>query len=120
MVYILETDITEKKSVKFSLQKIYGIGEKQSSLLCKKVGFSHNLQVGELSHEQKRQLIKMVEHSNLVITSELRKLRALFLTKLINTKTYRGLRKIRGLPVRGQRTHTNAKTAKKQKKFSNF
>ena len=53
----------------------------------------------------------------LKITSELKKSQVFALKKLVDIKSYRGLRKIRGLPVRGQRTHTNAKTAKQYKKF---
>ena len=70
-----------------------------------------------MSFDQINKLIKSIERSDLVITSELKKLQSLFLKNLVNIKSYRGLRKIQGLPVRGQRTHTNAKTAKKTKRF---
>ncbi len=117
MLYIFETELLNNKSIFFSLQKIYGIGPKQSFFICKKLGFSSNLKTFEMSFDQINKLIKSIERSDLVITSELKKLQSLFLKNLVNIKSYRGLRKIQGLPVRGQRTHTNAKTAKKTKRF---
>lgn len=112
MLYIFETELLNSKSIYFSIQKIYGIGQKQSFFICKKLGFSSNLKTFELSSDQITKLIKFIERSNLVITSELKKLQSVFLKNLVSIKSYRGLRKIQGLPVRGQRTHTNAKTAK--------
>jgi len=117
MIYIFETEILNNKSIYFSIQKIYGIGKKQSFLICKKLGFSINLKTVDLSNDQIIKLVKMIEKSNLIITSELKKLQSLFLKKLVEIKSYKGLRKIQGLPVRGQRTHTNAKTARYNKFF---
>ena len=54
---------------------------------------------------------------NLKITDKLKKLQVFALKNLVSIKCYKGIRKIQGLPVRGQRTHTNAKTSKKNKKF---
>ena len=54
---------------------------------------------------------------NLTLNNELKKLKSLTLKTLVSIKSYRGLRRIRGLPVRGQRTHTNAKSAKKNRRF---
>jgi small subunit ribosomal protein S13 len=117
MIYIFETEILNNKPLIFSLQKIYGVGKKNSILICKQLGFSKNLKTSDLSSDQTSRLIKAVEKSNLVITNELRKLQALSLRNLVEIKSYKGLRRLNGLPVRGQRTHTNGKTSKRQKRF---
>jgi small subunit ribosomal protein S13 len=115
MVYLLETKLLETKSIFFALSNIYGIGKTKSFKICKKLGFSMNLKVQHLSDEQIVKILKVIELSNLVITSELKKVQMLILKHLISIKSYRGLRRIKGLPVRGQRTHTNAKTSRKIK-----
>ena len=115
MIYIFETKLLETKSIFYSLNSIHGIGKKQSSQICNKLGFSKNLKIKQLSKEQVRQLIKVIDSSNLIINKDLKKLNSLITKNLVNLKSYRGLRKIKGLPVRGQRTHTNAQTVKKRK-----
>lgn len=113
MIYILETKLPENKSVFFALTYIYGIGEKTSYLICKKLGFSINLKIKNMTQEQSIDIIKIIDSSQLILSNELKKFKSLSLKKLISIKSYRGLRKMRGLPVRGQRTHTNAKSANK-------
>jgi small subunit ribosomal protein S13 len=116
MVYLLETKLVETKSVFFALNHVYGIGKSRSFLVCKQLGFSSNFKVKNLSENQIAKLLKLVEISNITVGSELKKFKLLILRKLTSIKSYRGLRRINGLPVRGQRTHTNAKTAKFFKK----
>lgn len=113
MVYILETKLFENKSIVFALNSIYGIGRYQSFIICKKLGFSTNFKVKNLSEEQIKKLLEIIYNSNLMITSDLKNLKNLILKNLVSIKSQRGLRRIRGLPIRGQRTHTNARTAKK-------
>ena len=113
MTFLLETNLIENKSIFFELKNIYGIGKSKSKLISKQLGLSKNLKIKNLSNEQISQLLKLIENSNMVITSDLRKLKNSITVKLVSIKSYRGLRKINGLPVRGQRTHTNAKTARK-------
>jgi small subunit ribosomal protein S13 len=117
MIYIFETEIPNTKTVMFSLQKIYGLGKYQTNTLCNRLGFAKNLKISKLSGDQIIKLVKTIENTDLVITSELKKLQIFTLKTLLATKTYRGLRRIKGLPVRGQRTHTNAKTAKSFRRF---
>lgn len=112
-MYLLETELAKNKSIFFALTSIYGIGKFQSFIICKKLGFSINLKIFDLSSDQIVKLVKLVENSDLILNNDLKKLQISFLKKLVNIKSYRGLRKIRGLPVRGQRTHTNAKTARR-------
>lgn len=115
MIYIFETEILKNKSLQFSLQKIYGIGKKQSSLLCKQLGFSKNFKTSDLSKDQIFRLIKRIENSNLILTSELKKLQISLFRNSVEIKSYKGLRRLKGLPVRGQRTHTNSKTSKRNR-----
>lgn len=113
MVYILEAELLESKSVYFSLTKVFGIGQFQSFRICKKLGLSYNCKLSKLTPDQVLKLIKFVESSNLLINSNLKKSKIMVAKKLVQMKAYKGIRKLRGLPVRGQRTHTNAKTASK-------
>ena len=117
MIYIFETDLDNSKSILFSLKKIYGLNNYQINLICKKLGFSSNLKTSKLTNDQITKLIKIIENDNIKITNDLKKEQIFNLQRLVEIKSYSGLRRIRGLPVRGQRTHTNAKTAKKTKKF---
>lgn len=112
MIYIFETELSTLKTVKIALKKIYGLGNYQTTLLCKQLGFSSNLKITSLTNEQIAKLIRLIESSSLVITSELKKLQVFNLKLLIDIKCYKGLRRLRGLPVRGQRTHTNSKNSK--------
>ena len=100
----------------FSLKKIYGLGSFQTNKICKKLGFSANFKTSMLTNEQTTKLIKLIENLDLKITSDLKKLHVFNLKQLIDIKCYRGLRKIKGLPVRGQRTHTNARTVRMHKR----
>lgn len=113
MIYILETNLLENKSVYFSLINIFGIGQFQSFLICKKLGLSHNYKLSKLTPDQIVKLIKFIENLNLSINNNLKKEKIILAKKLVQIKAYRGIRRLRGLPVRGQRTHTNAKTASK-------
>jgi len=116
MVYIFETEISEKKTISYALQNILGLGNKTSKTICKKLGFSDNFKVNDISKEQLFSLIKLIEQSSLLINNDLRKKNSIVLKKLIEIKAYKGLRRLNNLPVRGQRTHTNARTTKRFKK----
>lgn len=115
MIYIFESEIPENKSVFLSLAYIYGLGKSNSYLICKNLGFSKNLKVKNLSKEQVNKLIKTIEYLNIQLSSDLKKLKLITTKKLIAIKSYKGLRRYQGLPVRGQRTHTNARTSRKIK-----
>jgi len=117
MLYLLETKLSENKSVFFALTNVYGIGNNTAFFICKKLGFSINLKTKDLTQEQIEELLQLVDSLNLTLNNELKKLRSLNLKTLISIKSYRGLRRVRGLPVRGQRTHTNAKSSRKGKRF---
>ena len=114
MIYLFESKISENKSVLYALTNVYGIGKAQASLICCKLGFFTNLKVKDLTKEQIVKLTKIVQTLNITLASDLKKIKLLTAKQLVSIKSYRGLRKNQGLPVRGQRTHTNAKTARKR------
>jgi len=117
MIYIFETEILNNKSLAASMKKIYGLNTFQINLIIKQLGFSKNFKVSNLSSDQLVKLVKLIENSNLVLTSDLKKSQSFSLRHLIDIKALKGLRRIQGYPIRGQRTHTNSKTSKRQKRF---
>ena len=117
MLYFLETKLPEHKSVFFALTNVYGIGNATAFSICKKLGFSINLKVKDLTQEQVSEMLQLIESLNLTLNNELKKLKSLTLKNLVSIKSYKGLRRVRGLPVRGQRTHTNAKSSRKNRRF---
>lgn len=120
MVYLFESELPENKSIFISLTYIYGIGDFNSKILCKKLGFAPNFKVKDLSKEQTNKIIKTIESLDLKLASDLKKIKLLILKNLIFIKSYKGLRRYKGLPVRGQRTHTNARTVKKRVNMNKF
>ena len=113
MVYIFDTQLAGKEFLTNALTKIYGINLKTSKFLCNYLGISKTLKVNELTDEQLKSLIKLIESSNLKINTDLKNFNLQIKNKLLKIKSYRGLRRSMKLPVRGQRTHTNARTCKK-------
>ena len=114
MIYLFESELSKNKLLLFALQSIYGLGKAQNLFICKKLGFSKNVVVKDLSKEQVGRLIKTIESLNILVAGDLLKARLLVSKRLVSIKSYRGLRRHQGLPVRGQRTHTNAKTSRKR------
>jgi len=116
MVYLFESELPNNKSICFALRRIFGLGGSNADLICKKLGFSKNFKVKQLTKEQIIDLTNLLESSNFILLSDLKKFKSLRFNHLVKIKSYRGLRLKQGLPVRGQRTHTNARTAKKRLK----
>jgi small subunit ribosomal protein S13 len=116
MIYIFETELVETKSITLALADIYGLGFFPSNLISKKQGFLPNLKAKYLTKNQLNLLKQTVIHLNRELAGDLKKIKTLNIKRLISIKSYRGLRMFQGLPVRGQRTHSNARTAKKFKR----
>lgn len=116
MLYLLETNLPDNKSVIFALTRVIGIGKITALSISKKLGFSLNLKIKDLKQEQIVELVQLVESLNILINNELRKFNSLTLKELVAIKSYKGLRRVRGLPVRGQRTHTNARSSRRNKR----
>jgi small subunit ribosomal protein S13 len=116
MAYILRTHIKHKYLLQ-GLSSIFGIGKILSSEICMRLGLNKNFLLKNLSDEQIFQINQLVEDLKLPIKGDLHILRKQKIGNLTTLKTYRGSRHRQGLPVRGQRTHTNSRTQKRLKTF---
>ena len=111
MARIAGVNIPTNKRVLIALTYIHGIGGKNAEDICEKVGISRERRVNELSDAEVIQIRETIDQDYLV-EGDLRREVAMNIKRLMDLGCYRGLRHRRGLPVRGQRTHTNARTRK--------
>lgn len=118
MLYIIGKNLPEKKLVRIGLSIIYGIGPSSAKAICDKFNLNDSVRFKDLNDRQKTLLGK--ELSNMFIEGRLKKEKKNNIKRLILIKTYRGFRHKVGLPVRGQRTHTNARTVKRLFNLKNF
>lgn len=109
MARIAGVDIPREKRVDISLRYIYGIGPKSASTICEKTGIEPATKVRDLTDEEVSRIRDMVDHE-FVVEGDLRREVRQNIQRLIEINCYRGIRHRRGLPVRGQRTKTNART----------
>ena len=116
MLYIFNKTISDSKSILYSLTILYGINEFQSKKICKNIGINPKITLNKLKNNHVNRLIIYI-NKNLKVEQLLKKLKNERLNELVEIKSNRGIRQSQGLPVRGQRTHTNAKTSKKLKKI---
>jgi small subunit ribosomal protein S13 len=116
MLYLFDTELLKDKKVILALKLIFGLGNSSTTLLIKRLGFSKNLKIKSLLKKQIHKLVKAVSSLNILLTNDLKKFRSSTFQNLLNIKSIKGFRRSCGLPVRGQRTHTNAKTARKIKR----
>ena len=111
MARIAGVNIPTNKRVVIALQYIHGIGDKFAEDICKKVGIPVDRRVNELTDAEVIQIRETIDR-DYVVEGDLRRNVAMNIKRLMDLGNYRGLRHRRGLPVRGQRTHTNARTRK--------
>ena len=114
MARIVGVDIPNEKRVVISLQYIYGIGDTTAKKICKGAKVSEDIRVKDLTEEQLAALRN--EISKFKVEGDLRREVALNIKRLTEIGCYRGMRHRHGLPVRGQRTRTNARTRKGKRK----
>ncbi len=103
------------KHVEIALTYIYGIGRTSARKICESVKLDPNRNINELSNEEVNELRKLIEN-DYKVEGRLRSETSLNIKRLMDIGCYRGLRHRKGLPVRGQRTRTNARTRKGKKK----
>jgi len=115
MARIAGIDLPRNKKIEYALPYIYGIGLTTSRKILKDTGIDPNKRVYELSEEEISILNKEIQN-NYIVEGELRKIVQLNIKELMDLGCYRGLRHRKGLPVRGQRTKTNARTRKGKRK----
>ena len=108
-------DIPDNKRAEVSLTYIYGIGFTRARSLLHRAGISFDKKMGDLDDQETTALRTLLEEEG-AVEGDLRKEVALNIRRLMEIGCYRGLRHRRGLPVRGQRTHTNARTRKGPRK----
>jgi len=108
---IAGVNIPTNKRVAIALRYIYGIGPSNAEVICKKVGIPPERRVFQLTDQEVLQIREMIDRDYMV-EGDLRRDVAMNIKRLMDLGAYRGLRHRRGLPVRGQRTHTNARTRK--------
>jgi small subunit ribosomal protein S13 len=115
MARISGVDIPREKRLEISLTYVFGIGRSTSTLICQQTGLSPDTRVRDLTEDEVAQLRNFIE-ANLKVEGDLRREVAGHIKRKIEIGTYGGIRHRRGLPVRGQRTRTNARTRKGPKK----
>ncbi len=111
MARIAGIDLPKDKRIEIGLTYIYGIGQNTATKILKETGVDPDIRVKDLSEADVAKLRDYIDH-NLTVEGDLRREVALNIKRLVEIGCYRGLRHRRGLPVRGQRTKTNARTRK--------
>ena len=111
MARLAGVDLPAKKRTEIGLTYIYGIGRTRSNSLCHRAGVDPNKRIADLTEDEVNRIRQILEAEG-AVEGDLRKEVSLNIKRLIEMGSYRGLRHRRGLPVRGQRTHTNARTRK--------
>ena len=111
MARIAGVDLPRQKRVEIALTYIYGIGVSRSNKILAKAGIDPSVRVKDLSEEEASRIAKIIDAEGSV-EGDLRKDMAMNIKRLMEIGSYRGMRHRRNLPVRGQRTHTNARTRK--------
>ena len=115
MARIAGVDLPREKRVEIGLTYIYGIGLSSSQKILKEAGINPDTRVKDLTDEQEAKIRKAMESYK--VEGDLRRDVALDIKRLMEIGCYRGIRHRRGLPVRGQRTKTNARTRKGPRKL---
>ena len=111
MARISGIDLPREKRIEIALQYIYGIGKKTSADILAKAGVSVDVRTKDLTEDDIRKIREAIE-ANFKVEGDLRRETTMNIKRLMDLGCYRGLRHRKGLPVRGQRTHTNARTRK--------
>ncbi|MDD5460134.1 MAG: 30S ribosomal protein S13 [Methylococcales bacterium] len=114
MARIAGINVPDQKHAVIALTAIYGIGRQTASEICVKVGIEPSIKIKELTEEQLESIRNVV--SKMTVEGDLRREVSMNIKRLMDLGCYRGIRHRRGLPLRGQRTRTNARTRKGPRK----
>jgi small subunit ribosomal protein S13 len=115
MARIAGVDLPRRKHIVFALPYLYGIGHAQSRIICKRANIPFDRKVEDLG-EQDVRAIREILDADYKVEGDLRREVQMNIKRLMDLGSYRGLRHRKGLPVNGQRTHTNARTRKGPRK----
>ncbi len=116
MARIAGVDLPKEKRVEIGLTYVYGIGRKSANDILAKAGVDPDTRVRDLTDEDEAKIRDVIDKDGYVVEGDLRRMVALNIKRLVEINCYRGTRHRKGLPVRGQRTKTNARTRKGPKK----
>lgn len=116
MPRLLGVEIPAKKKVPYALRYIYGVGPQRADEIVAHLGIDPNIRASELSEEQLNKIIAYIAEKKWVVEGDLRRELTSNIRRLQAINCYRGIRHRRSLPVRGQRTSTNARTRKGPRK----
>ncbi len=111
MARIAGVNIPTNKRVVIALTYIHGIGRTTAAKICTTLGFPAERRVQDLTDQEVIQIREMIDRDH-TVEGDLRRETSMNIKRLMDLASYRGLRHRKGLPVRGQRTHTNARTRK--------
>ena len=111
MARIIGVDLPNKKRAEIGLTYLYGVGRTRARSILHRAGVGFDTKIGDLNAEEITRIRRIIEEDG-AVEGDLRKETAMNIKRLIEMGSYRGLRHRRGLPVHGQRTHTNARTRK--------
>lgn len=111
MARIAGVDIPGRKHITIALRYIYGIGPVRAREICEKANIPQNKLADQLDEGEIRRIREVID-GNFKVEGDLRREISMHIKRLMDLGSYRGLRHRKGLPVRGQRTHTNARTRK--------
>ena len=114
MARLIGVDIPGNKRIEFALRYIYGVGPTKSVEILEKAGVPRDIKANDLTPDQISKITKILQN-DLLVEGDLRRSVAADIRRLQQINSYRGIRHRRGLPVRGQRTKTNARTRKGKK-----
>ena len=115
MARIAGVDLPKEKRIEIGLTYVYGIGRKSANDILAKAGVNPDTRVKDLTEEEEAKIREIID-SGYVVEGDLRRDVALNIKRLVEINCYRGTRHRKGLPCRGQRTKTNARTRKGPKK----
>ena len=116
MARIAGIDLPKEKRVEIGLTYVYGIGRKTANDILAKAGVNPDTRVKDLTDEEETKIRDAIEQLGVAVEGDLRREVALNIKRLVEINCFRGTRHLKGLPVRGQRTKTNARTRKGPKK----
>src|SRR4026209_2077349 len=116
MARIMGVEIPGEKRIDIALRYIYGIGPTNANEVLARADIDPSIRAKDLNEQQLSQIVHAIQDGKYVIEGDLRREVGLNLKRLQGIKCYRGVRHLRGLPVRGQRTQTNARTRKGPRK----
>ena len=116
MPRIFGVDIPREKRTEIALTYLYGVGRTLSNKILKEANVDPGKRAKDLSDKEVAQITSIIQKSNLKVEGDLRREVQQNIKRLIDIRSYRGSRHLKGLPVHGQRTHTNARTRKGPRK----